>query len=74
MSRAIAAILSLLATVEPSFADKGSCYTNSPANVAFGSLSVSALQNATAVGYTSQGCPGGLIPTTTMAFCSSIAE
>lgn len=55
----------------PSLADLGSC-SGGATNVAFGTLGLSSLQNATTVSDVIEGCPPGLGPTATWDFCASI--
>lgn len=71
LSQSLLALSGLLWMCGPGFADLGSC-SGGADSVEFGTLSLSGLQNATAVGVVIQGCPPGLGPTATWDFCSSI--
>jgi spore coat protein U-like protein len=70
-SRTLLIMLGLLWMCQPSWADKGSCNGGAD-SVVFGTLSLSALQNATGTGDLIAGCPPGLGPTATWDFCASI--
>lgn len=71
LSRALLALFGLLEMCGPCRADLGLC-TGGADSVAFGTLPLSSLQNATAVGEVIAGCPPGLGLAVTWDYCASI--
>jgi spore coat protein U-like protein len=70
-ARTLLVLLGLLCMRAPSWADQGGCQGGAD-SVLFGTLSLSALQNATATGDVISGCPAGQSAAKTWDFCASI--